>query len=95
MIKRILSVIAAALLAILLFIGTSPVRAIKAAALLSRCSWTDVIRAEFQETDRIGRSTAVYRTDAGLLDPLTGSGHSVWYVHRLLFLYIPEWAGNG
>ena len=43
MTKRILAAVLALLFALLLFLGTSPSRAIRAAALLNGCSWDEVI----------------------------------------------------
>ena len=84
MTKRILAAVLALLFALLLFLGTSPSRAIRAAALLNGCSWDDLSLCK-----------SVYRADCVLPDRLTGSGHATWYVYRIGFLHIPEWAGNG
>lgn len=95
MTKRILAAVLALLFALLLFLGTSPSRAIRAAALLNGCSWDEVMQAEFEKTDDLSLCKSVYRADCVLPDRLTGSGHATWYVYRIGFLHIPEWAGNG
>ena len=51
MTKRILAAVLALLFALLLFLGTSPSRAIRAAALLNGCSWDEVMQAEFEKKD--------------------------------------------
>lgn len=61
MTKRILAAVLALLFALLLFLGTSPSRAIRAAALLNGCSWDEVMQAEFEKrtiSASASRSTA-------------------------------------
>ena len=95
MTKRILAAVLALLFAFLLFLGTSPARAIRAAALLNGCSWDEVMQAEFEKKDDFSLCKSVYCADCVLADRLTGSGHATWYVYKIGFLHIPEWAGNG
>ena len=85
------------IIVVLLFILSNPIRAIKCGALIQGCDWKEVMTAEFEEKDVIETFPAkvVYETDSSLLDELTGSGHSVWYVYRIVFINIPQWAGNG
>ena len=94
--KKIMTIILAVLLAVSLFIFSSPTRAIKVGALKQGCVWREVMDAEFEKTDTLGTGVEVYQSNhLELCDKLTGSGHSTWYVHRVGFLCIPEWAGNG
>lgn len=89
--------IAVLIIVTLLFVFSSPVRAIKADALMMGCPLKDVVAAEFQKlNDSDSHSWGdKYITDSGLYDKLTGTGHADWYVHKILFIYIPKWAGNG
>lgn len=82
---------------LLLLIFSSPTRAIKANALLMGCDFREVIAAEFvKDNDNNSNSWGdKYITQSELADSLTGTGHSDWYVHRIFFINIPHWAGNG
>lgn len=74
----------------------NPITALKIGALANGCEWKDVRKAEFEKQDSISTSCDVYMcVNNELEDNLTGSAHSTWYIHRVLFINIPEWAGNG
>ena len=95
--KKITTIVIAFFLAVSLFLFSSPTRAIKVGALKQGCVWQEVMNAEFEKVDTVSAfpTKFVYRTDSSLCDELTGSGHSTWYVYRILFVNIPVWAGNG
>ena len=67
------------------------------AALFHGCNWEEVMNAEFEKRmiEDIGIIKSVYKTSATLPDKLTGSGHSTWYVYKIVLIDIPIWAGNG
>lgn len=93
--KKFIVIILILLTCLLIFFST-PSNAIKAGALIAGCEWKEVLTAEFEKTDTLGTGVEVYQSNhLELCDKLTGSGHSTWYVHRVGFLCIPEWAGNG
>lgn len=94
--KKIMTIILALFLAVSLFLFSSPTRAIKVGALKQGCVWQEVMDAEFEQVDAISTFPGkfVYKTDSTLCDELTGSGHSTWYVYKILFINIPVWAGN-
>lgn len=83
--------------AVMLFALSNPTRAIKADALLMGCDVKDVISAEFEKDNDTNPASwgDKYITQSELEDKITGTGHSTWYVHKIVFIYIPEWAGNG
>lgn len=95
--NKAIKVLAAIIIILLLFVFTSPTRAIKAKALMAGCKVSEVITAEFRkDNDNNPNSWGDrYIANSELEDKLTGSGHSTWYVHRILFINIPKWAGNG
>lgn len=95
--KKIFKIVLVVIIVALLFTFSSPTRAIKCAALIQGCEWQEVVAAEFEEKDVIETfpTKVVYETDSSLLDELTGAGHSVWYVYKIVFINIPQWAGNG
>lgn len=95
--KKIITIILAVALAVSLHVFSSPTRAIKAGALKQGCAWHEVMNADFEQVDAISAFPRkfVYKTDSSLCDELTGSGHSTWYVYKILFINIPVWAGNG
>ena len=93
--KRAYSRILVILVIFILLISIIPVRAIKIAALFHGCNWEEVMNAEFEKKDDIGIIKSVYKTSATLPDKLTGSGHSTWYVYKIVLIDIPIWAGNG
>lgn len=88
--------VVAILLAILIFIFSSPTRAIKANALIMGCEFKDVVTAEFEKSNDINPNSwgDKYIADSELEDKLTGTAHSTWYVYRILFINIPQWACN-
>ncbi|MDD6232556.1 MAG: hypothetical protein PUA89_07595, partial [Frisingicoccus sp.] len=92
--KRAYSRILVILVIFILLISITPVRAIKIAALFHGCNWEEVMNAEFEKKDDIGIIKSVYKTNATLPDKLTGSGHSTWYVYKIVLIDIPIWAGN-
>lgn len=85
------------LLALVVFVFSSPVRAIKAGALMQGCDFFETISAKFEKVNDSNPNSwgDKYEADSALLDRTTCSGHSTWYVHRVLFINIPTWAGNG
>ena len=73
-----------------------PVRALRISAVLHGCERADVRDAVFEKTDAVSTVKSVYRAvNTVLPDRLTGSSHQTWYVYRILFVYVPIWAGNG
>lgn len=94
--KKIITIILAIALAVSIFLFSSPTRAIRIGALKQGCEWHEVMNAKFEKTnDKNPNSWGdMYISDSSLCDKLTGSGHSVWYVYRILFINIPVWAGN-
>lgn len=92
--KRAYSRILVILVIFILLISITPARAIKIAALFHGCNWEEVMNAEFEKKDDIGIIKSVYKTNATLPDKLTGSGHSTWYVYKIVLIDIPIWAGN-
>lgn len=93
--KQAYSRILVILVIFILLISITPVRATKIAALFHGCNWEEVMNAEFEKKDDIGIIKSVYKTNATLPDKLTGSGHSTWYVYKIVLIDIPIWAGNG
>ena len=94
--KRIGLIVFLILIALVLVILADPVRALRISAVLHGCERQDVRNARFEKKDAAGGNVSVYRAvNTLLLDRLTGSGHQTWRVYRILFLYIPVWAGNG
>lgn len=93
--KVIIAVISVVVIALLVAFS-SPTRALKIGALVNGCEPKDVITAEFEKRETIGANCDVYMcTNVELEDRITGCGHSTWYIHRIIFINIPEWAGNG
>ena len=94
--KKVLTIVIA-IFVFGIFVFASPVRAIKAGALMQGCDFFETITAEFEKENDMNPNSwgDRYVTDSVLADRTTGSGHSVWYVHRVFFIYIPTWAGNG
>ena len=93
---RTVLLILSAVLIFLFAVLVSPVRAIRFSALLQGCEYRDVMTARFEKTGSVNSMTAVYKAvNTVLPDRLTVSGHSAWYVHRILFFNIAVWAGNG
>ena len=91
--KKPAVVIALIILLAVLFVISSPVRAIKAGAVLHGCRIGEVLQAGFEKTE--GRPfVSAWRADTDLLDRLTGSGHRTWRVYSVLFIHIAVWAGN-
>lgn len=82
---------------LLLLVFSSPTRAIKANALVMGCNFGEVIAAEFvkDNDDNPNSWGDKYITQSELEDRLTGTCHSIWYVQKILFINIPQWAGNG
>ena len=82
---------------LLLLVFSSPTRAIKANALVMGCDFGEVIAAEFvkDNDDNPNSWGDKYIIQSELEDRLTGTCHSVWYVQEILFINIPQWAGNG
>ncbi len=92
--KIIKIAIATVVLSTLAFFS-SPQRAIKANALiLQGCEFTDVMFAQFEEMGGTSATKNYRATNTILCDRLTGTGHTHWTVHKLGFIYIPQWAGN-
>lgn len=78
----------------LMLVFASPTRAIKINAFFLGCEVKNLATAEFEKQGE----TSPYRyicTNSELCDRTTGSDHSTWNVKKVVFIYIPEWAGNG
>ena len=94
--KRIVQIVFLIVVVLILALLADPVRALRISAVLHGCERQDVRNARFEKEDTAGGNVSVYRAvNTLLLDRLTGSGHQTWRVYRILFVYIPVWAGNG
>lgn len=96
-VKTTIIVIILILILLLLFAFSSPTRAIRTNALAMGCDFGEVIAAEFVKVNDDDPNSwgDKYITQSELEDRVTGTCHSAWYVHRILFINIPQWAGNG